>query len=264
MAKHSRALITDHCTTQEMHRLEDWLGLTLNGFLLAGLIELLRYDEHARGRYLDDASLPSKAQYNPLVGPFTPQALRLLNPDDAAPLFRMAAIHSDDELNQTWIGQTVRDRQVALLRASHITARDIFGANARDFLDWTRRRFLVEWNGDKKNGPNAIPLADWPDPTQRIQFLKRLEACRTSIPYKTAQWHRKKRMFYEALWEADDLHWGDNLGFGAPLYDPKEEEISDLGKSIRQFNAYAVGLEKSGLWLFADYSDFCEPNSWLS
>jgi hypothetical protein len=246
-----------------MHRLEDWLGLTLNGFLLAGLIELLRYDEHARGHYLDEATLPSKSHHQPLEGPFTPQALRLLDPDDAAPLFRLAAVQTDDELNQTWIGRALKDRQVALLRGAHLTAQDTFGIHGREFLDWTRCRFLLDWNGDKKKGPGARPLADWPE-SPRLSFLKKLEATRTAIPYKAAQWHRKKRAFYETLWESDSIHWEDNLGIGAPLYDPQTEGFSDLGQSIRQFNAYARGLGKPGLWLFADYSDFCEPNTWLS
>lgn len=257
----------ENFSTQEMHRLEDWLGLTLNGFLLAGLIELLRYDEHTRGHYLNDASLPSKSQYNVLSGPFTPQALRLLEPDDAAPLFQLAAVLSDDELNQTWIGQIVRDRQTALLRAAHTAAQETFGPYARDFLDWTRRRFLVEWNGDKKKGLDSMLLADWPE-SLRISFLEKLGATREAILYKPAQWQRKKRAFYETLWESDAIHWDDNFGMGAALsyYDPetKKHVLSDLGASILKFNAYARGLNKPGIWLFADYSDFCEPNLWLS
>jgi hypothetical protein len=253
--------------TQEMHRLEDWLGLTLNGFLLASLIELLRYDEHAKGHYVDDVFLAGRAQYQPLAGPFTPHALRLLDPDDAAPLFRLAAVQTDEDLNHTWIGQTLRDRQIALLRAAHQAAQKTFGDHRRSFLDWTRRRFLMEWNGDKKKGPSSRTLADWPEPV-RSSFLDTLAITRATLPYKQAQWQRKKRTFYETLWEADEIHWEDNFGFGTPLSfydrDTKKHILSDLGMSILRFNAYARGLNKSGLWIFAEYADFCESNSWLS
>jgi len=250
-------------TTQEMHRLEDWLGLTLNGFLLAGLIQLLRYDEHSKGHYVDDVVFAGRAQYHPLTGPFTPQALRLLDPNDAAPLFRLAALQTDDELNQTRFGQALRDRQVALLRGAHAASRNVFGVHSRDFLDWTRRKFLIDWNGDKKKGPQATPLADWPEPAKN-SFLEKQETLRDAIPYKAAQWHRKKRAFYETLWGSDNIHWEDNLGIGAPLYNPRAEGFSDLGQALRQFNAYAHALGKHGFWLFADYSDFCEPNAWLT
>ncbi|WP_053961238.1 hypothetical protein [Sulfobacillus thermosulfidooxidans] len=255
--------MTNEVTTQEMHRLEDWLGLTLNGFLLASLIEFLRYDAHARGHYLDDSIWPSKTQNQPFEGPFTPQALRLVNPNTAAPFVFLSSVLSAEELNHTWVGKQVRERQTQFLQAAHRTAQAVFDQHAFNFLEWNRRRFLIDWNGDKKKGPDAQRLADWHEP-QRTVFLETWEAIRHRIPYQSAQWHRKKRAFYTALWGADDRHWRDNFGFNAPLYDSQREGVSDLGASLRQYNAYAQGLGKPGLWFFADYSDFCEPNAWIT